>query len=246
MKFELTPVLDHIRTLYTQPLTPARFKEYLTLLQGNTDADLALPIGGFNPMAKDHAISKIDELVALEAEQVMQNALELLNSSLSEKAPAGMIQVVLNLADDLKGGWTNRFTTDFDSKFKLNALVTRRFCTPYFWTSEAYSESLIAQRTLAYGLRTAYWMIHGKPKTLKDHVAQEVYVYQHPAIEPLELAELDLNGLENTYQEMADEDDYSWLFNFFYGDEASTSLGYPCFGITEATGFHLAAYFAQQ
>jgi hypothetical protein len=41
-----------------------RFARYIRELTGGTD-DTVLPIGVANPMAKEHAVAKIDELLAL-------------------------------------------------------------------------------------------------------------------------------------------------------------------------------------
>ncbi|MDQ3110027.1 MAG: hypothetical protein M3R17_09045 [Bacteroidota bacterium] len=85
-------------------------------------------------------------------------------------------KVAINVSDDLKGGWTNRFTSDYDSKFRINALVKRKFCTPLFWASEAYSEELIRRRTLHYCYRSIYWLQNPKPETLQEHIEMEKFV----------------------------------------------------------------------
>ena len=127
MKFHLKPILSEIKHLYSQPVSIDRFKQYISKLQGGTKGDLALPIGGFNPMAKEHILQKISELVDLEAERIIEEIIKEFNANLDSSHPEE-ITVVLNIADDLKGGWTNFFSTDFDSKFKINALVNRNFC----------------------------------------------------------------------------------------------------------------------
>ncbi|MEL7123458.1 MAG: hypothetical protein AAFO07_28690, partial [Bacteroidota bacterium] len=76
MKFELRPILAEMKELYLQPLSVNRFKEYIARLQGDTKGDLSLPISGFNPMAKEHILQKIEELERLEAEQIMQEVIE--------------------------------------------------------------------------------------------------------------------------------------------------------------------------
>ena len=244
MQFELIPILSVMEELYETPRSPARFQEYLAKLQGGTKGDMALPIGGFNPMAKEHILEKIHELQALQAEELIGEILAELNTKQSSKE-ATTIKVVLNLADDLKGGWTNHYTTDFDSKFKINALVVRNFCTPYFWTSEDYNPTSIKRKTLEYAYRTIYWKQNEKPKTLADHFAQEVFVQQQiNTIDPIPDTR-DWSKLEELYQIFKDSDDYSLLFNFFYGDEASASLGYATFGVGDRAGFRYASLVAE-
>jgi len=243
MKFELVPILSIMEELYSQPISGDRFQAYLDKLQGASKGDLSLPIGGFNPMPKTHILQKIQALKNLQAESLMNQTLETLNAKI-ESSSSKTIQVVLNLADDLHGAWTNFYTTDFDSKFKLNALVSRNFCTPYFWTSEVYNEAMLINRTLAYAYRTIYWLKHQKLKTLKDYLAQEVFVHQQMDSPSLDMAEEDFLSLEQFYKEHNQEEDYSILFNFFYGDEASSSLHYPTYGIKVINGFQYAQQLA--
>lgn len=233
MKFQVKPVLTLIKGLYEQPLTPDRFQNYLAQLQGSSKGDLQLPIGGFNPMAKEHIMTKIAELEALRAEEIMQEALNEINTKRSDSNVR--IECVLNLADDLMGGWTNRYTTDFDSKFKLNALVERNFSTPYFWSSESYTEDLIQKRTKANALRTLYWKENGKIQCLRDYIKQESFVWTE--LDPSRQSLIDLKKRASIVKDFEEEDDYSFLFNFFYGDAASESLAYPTFDLDLKNGF---------
>ncbi len=239
MTFELLPVIDMMLELYASPRDINRFKEYLSLLQGDTKGDLALPLGGFNPMGKEHVIAKLQELKALNAESVIQRTLSTLNTEVAAPHKDHKIKVALNLSDDIAGGWTNRYTSDYQSKFQIQALVKRNFCTPLFWTGEDYSEALIAHRTQEQAYRTLWVLDNGKPVTLEDHVMQEAFVAKHFNEKTKSVAG---NRLNSFYQQHKDSTDYSLIFCFMYGDEAAASLGYPTFGIREPmAGFKLAA-----
>ena len=238
MKFKLRPILSEIKDLYSKPISPDRFKEYIAKLQGGTKGDLALPISGFNPMAKNHILSKIEELEKLDAEKLIEATLDEFNLSTEVSNPECL--VVLNIADDLKGGWTNYYSTDFDSKFKLNAFATRNFCVPYFWTSETYTKDKIRTRTIEYMYRTLYWLENPRPKTLQEHFAQEVYVASQTNQSNVESEDLSSKEIESFYFENKDSDEYSKIFNFFYGDEGSRSLGYKQYGINNLTGYNYA------
>ena len=225
MKFELLPIVDTMVGLYQKPLNPQRFQAYLGLLEGGEKGEMKMPIVGFNPMAKDHVLDKLLAMKALNAEGIMQEAISAVNEKASKLASNRVIKVAFNLADDLAGGWTNRFTTDFDSKFKINALISRNFCTPFFWTSEEITEQLIKTRTAEYAYRTIYWLENPKPTTLGDHVKQELFVAKNtnPAS----------SGFDTTaawYENNAYSEDYNLIFNFFYGDAASRILGFRTFG----------------
>lgn len=225
MTFELLPVLDIMLNLYQKPRSNDRFQEYLKILRGNTKDDLIMPIGGFNPMAKEHILDKLNELKALDAEAIMQDVAAQLNEKKlinNEKK----YKIALNVSDDLMGGWTNHFTTDFDSKFKINALVKRQFCTPIFWTSESFNELLIRQRTFEFALRTIYWLVKPKPITLREFVEQEQFVIQNsPIYEQMPQSD----ALKNFYLKHSESDNYHLIFNYFYGDDASNQLGFPLF-----------------
>lgn len=244
MKFQVIPVIDTMLELYQKPLTPARFQDYLKLLQGETKGDLALPLGGFNPMAKEHAREKLQELKTLGAEEIAAEVSLDLNKRLSLQQADKLISIAITLSDDLKGGWTNRYTSDYDSKFKINALLSRNFCTPVFWTGEHFSGDLIRQRILEYAWRTVYRQSHEAPRTLQDHLAQETFVAkQAPA--PVHLADETTTVTKVLYQQHKGSDDYHTIFNFLYGSKASSSLAFPVrFELEDFAGFHYAALSA--
>lgn len=244
MSFRLRPILSEIKELYSKPRTPQRFKEYLAMLQGNTQDDMSLPIVGFNPMAKEHILDKIKELEALQAEELITEVLREINLTTAGKT-SDTITVVLNVADDLMGVWTNRYTTDYDSKFKLSAFIERKFCVPHFWTSESYSAELIKSRTRTYAYRMLYLLNHPMPMTLQDHVNQEAYVARKANLNS-DIDESAYKILDRFYQQHRDSDDHSLIFNFFYGDDASDSLGYRTYGISGATGFDYVADIQDQ
>lgn len=241
MKFELLPTIDIMLKLYEKPRTVERFQEYLKTVQGDTKGDLAMPISGFNPMAKEHLLDKLTELRELKAEQLMVETLAELDSKITFQS-TDIFKVALNLSDDLKGGWTNRYTTDYDSKFKINALVNRKFCTPIFWTSESFTTELIRERTLEYAWRTVYWVQKPKPKTLRDHVEQEKFVAQQIDYKNLR-KRADQEELLTFYNKHQEADNYQLIFNFFYGDAASKSLEFPTYGIkADMAGFEYVKF----
>jgi hypothetical protein len=225
MTFELLPILNTMIALYQKPLSSDRFQEYLKILSGFSKDDLVTPIGGFNPMAKGHVLDKLNELKNLNVEAIMQDVLMDFNQKKwlkNEKT----IKVAFNLCDDLKGGWTNRYTTDFDSKFNFNALLKRQFCTPIFWSSEPYNVDLIQKRTLQYALRTVHWMQKPLPTTLREYVEQEQFV-AHNCLPFSDIPQL--KTLNDFYIKHSESNSYHLIFNFFYGNEASELLGFPTF-----------------
>ncbi len=232
VQFRLLPVLTTMLDFYAKPRTIERFQDYLKLLQGSSPNELLLPLGGFNPMGKEHVLAKLRELQALNVEEIMLETIQQWNAEHAKPAEETVFQVAFNLSDDLKGGWTNRFATDYDMKFNCAGLVNKKFCTPIFWSSEEFSLQLIRERTRASLVRTHYFLNQRKPKTLSDHVAQERYVNCFaPKTDAAPLTDFDAMHLY--YQEHAHSESYAIIFNFFYGDEACKALGFPHYGIHE-------------
>jgi hypothetical protein len=239
MNFELVPVIDVMLGLYSKPRSIERFKEYIATLQGNSKDDMELPISGFNPMAKEHVIAKLNELRSLHAENLMRECV----SKIEWKGDRNL-KVVLSLMDDLKGGWTNRFTSDYKSKFELSGLISRNFVTPVFWSSENYSTALVFERTLEYCYRSIYWLQHPKPRTLRDHLLQEKFVCDHVL---RSLQAIDLSGLQKFYDEHKNSEDPVLISCFLYGDAANESLGNKAYGIRqEFAGFTFARYVSNE
>lgn len=244
MRCQLLPVVDRMVQLYRQPPGFNRFSGYLKILQKDTKGDLLAPVGGYNPMAKAPAVAKLLALSDLQAEAIMGETLSQLSLPDLPGEQGNTYSFALVLSDDLQGGWTNRFTTDFANKFRMQALVKRGLGTVVCWTSEVFSPALIRERTLESVFRLAYWVAHGKPWTLRQHFDQEVAVARDAQISP-EPYLPDVRSLRAFLAENGDSESYSLIFNFFYGDQASESLAYPAFGITEQfAGFRLAAQTA--
>lgn len=244
MKFQVIPVIDVMLDLYQKPLTPARFRDYLKLLEGDTKGDLALPLGGFNPMAKEHTAEKLKELKALGAEDIAAEVCQDLTKMGSLPQSYQAIGIAVTLSDDLRGGWTNRYTSHYDSKFKINSLLSRNFCTPIFWTGEDFSTALIRQRIVEYAWCVVYRQSHEAPQTMQEHIAQETFAAKM-APAPVHLPEETKAAAQKLYERYAHSDDYHCIFNFLYGSNACRSLGFPVrFELEDFAGFRYAALSA--
>ncbi|MBD2767832.1 hypothetical protein IC235_07990 [Hymenobacter sp. BT664] len=240
MPFEVLPVLDAMLELYEKPRDQARFQAYLQLLGGGTKADLAVPVLHFNPMAKEPFVAKLRDLVQLKAEGIAAQTLRQLNLARSVGSDEPLYRVALNLADDLQGGWTNRYTTDYANKFNIGPLLKRGFCTPLFWAGEDYTPALVQQRVLAQAWRTRYRAQHPQPRTVAEHLAQERFVTEQIS-ERIDLEQPVDDELWMRYQVVQHATDTPTLLTFFYGDAAAQQLGYQTWGNWPAeAGFRLA------
>ncbi len=240
MPFIITPILERMETLYLQPRDRARFETYLQLLQGNSKGEeLILPIMGYNPMGKEHVLEKIRVLMDSETEFITHRVIQEMND-MYPLFPDEEIQVVINLADDIGGAWTQHNTTDFKSKFELNPLVNRQFCAPYFWTNETITETIIRNRTKEYLLRYIHWIQQGPPTTLMDYFKMEQFAFSHSYLEnPIGFKEEEALLFLHTYEEATS---YDIIFNFFYGDEASELMGQASYGMGTSAGILLAQH----
>jgi hypothetical protein len=224
MHFRLIPIIDTMVEFYSVPPSIERFNKYLSILEGQTKGELEVPIAAYNPMAKEHVRERLLELKELHAEDLIVETLAGFNQEFKNLNPEITLGVCLNLADDLYGGWTNRITTDYQSKFQINALVKRSFCTPHFWTSEAFSKELIISRTEEYVFNTLYFLEHGKPVTLNDHSQQLKFVLG-------KLGEKSPICSLKHFEKFKSSEDYSVIINFLYGDETAIELGFKSLGV---------------
>ena len=227
--------------IYRIPIGQERFRAYINILNGGDKGKLAVPIGGYNPMAKEVVLERLLKMKNLGAEEIAEEALFEINKKLenSEK----VIKVGLNLVDDLGGAWSNFYQTKYESIFKFNGVFNYDFCAPYFWMSEEITEELIRERTKAYVWRTVFWLYYAKPTNLISHLNQEIFVCVNMESAEDEIP-TEIEHLKLYYQIHEQSTDFSRIFNFFYGDEASTSINHPTFGIGEKNGFDLAKSIA--
>lgn len=237
MQFEIIPVLSIMEEIYRLPLNPDRFKKYIALLNGGDKNRLAVPVGGFNPMAKQAVLDTLLKMKALGAEEIAKQALSEINIKLNPTQKT--FKVGLNIADDIGGSWSNKHQTAYESIFKFNGVFNYDFCTPYFWMSEEITETLIYERTKNYAWRTVFWLQNGKPKTLEDHLNQEEFVCKNTETSKTIMSS-ELENLKHFFDRNKQSTDSDLIFNFFFGDKASSEFGYSIFGVEEVTGFDLA------
>ncbi|MES2629380.1 MAG: hypothetical protein V4616_10480, partial [Bacteroidota bacterium] len=124
--------------------------------------------------------------------------------------------------------------------FKIRPLVERGFCTPIFWTSEEYTAKSIVTRIWEYAWRTVYQKDQPLGFSLREHVAQEAFVYEKTGAAS-RLSATDHQLLKEFYEAHANSEDYLLIFNFLYGSAASVSLGFPVFAeLPEMGGLEFA------
>jgi hypothetical protein len=238
MRVTYLPVLHTLRELYSQPRDMRRFQRYIATLTGGTD-HVVLPIGVANPMAREHALDKIDELLALGAEEVCARSAATAGARLAHRSPEVEIKAALVLADDVAGGWTNRFTTEAMVRFPGRGALTRPFATALAWTSESPTAAQLGQEMLAAIYRVAHQQGRGLPTSLRAMLGQEglagVFAGQRPALSADELAKA-----RTIVKELGDDPPYPQAFAALHGDAAAEQLGYAPLGLPARAGFEVA------
>jgi hypothetical protein len=238
MRVTYVPVLRTLRELYSQPRDMRRFHRYIATLTGGTD-DVVLPIGVANPMAREHALHKIDELLVLGAEEIGAGAAATAGGRLADSPADVEIKAALVLADDVAGGWTNRFTTEAMVRFPGRGALRRPFATALAWTSESPTAEQLGQEVLAAIYRVAWQQRHGLPTTLRAMLDQEglagAFAGQRPSLSADELAKA-----RTIVTGLGDEPPYPQTFAAMYGDEAAEQLGYKALGLAARAGFEVA------
>lgn len=219
-----------------------RFQTYIEFLNGGNKDQLALPIGGYNPMAKSEVLEKVELLISLDAEEIIKDICLEVNKQMGPSS--NIFKIGLNLVDDIGGAWSNKFQTSFENIFRFNGVYNYNFCAPHFWMSEEITKELIKERTIESIWRTVYWFENNNPLTLEEHINQEAFVSKKTnSSRRGHLISKDLEKLNEKFQKSKSSTDKDLIFNFFYGDEASKELSYPYFGIGKVTGFDLAKAF---
>ena len=238
MKITYLAVLSTLRELYVQPRDMQRFRQYIEALTGGGD-DVVLPIGVANPMAKEHAVARIDDLLALGADTIAAEATASARARLARLERDYEIKASVVLADDVAGGWTNRYTTEVMVRFPSRGALKRPFANALVWTSELPTAGQIRQEMLAAIYRVAYQQRHGLPTTLASMLDQEglagVFAGATPTLwgEALAHARAIVNRDPDTAL-------YPETFACLYGDAAAEQLGYRPLGVPPRAGFEVA------
>ena len=257
MKLSLLPLLQIQRDLYAMPRGMERFREYIKTMTDPDTGDLALPLVAMNPMGKDHIPALIDEYIALDAERIASGAIDgvrrggsflsaEVRSAKVEDPPADReYRVGLVVSDDLKGGWTNRWASEFSHRLESGAFLKRGFITALLWTSEPASESRVRDAVLTSIHRAEYLQSHPAPKTLRGMLEQEGYAMARAGCTTPALDADDLAYTRTVIEPHLDAHDRATVIPCLFGDGAAAALGYPPQGLSERAGFALALHDAQ-
>ncbi|MGE0128855.1 MAG: hypothetical protein AB7U82_12315 [Blastocatellales bacterium] len=237
MRLEYAPLLQVQRDLYRMPRGMERFQAYLETMTDAETRDMKLPLSAMNPMGKDHVPALLDQYLAFDADGLSARVVFEAEPRLAQLP--GEFKVTLVISDDAMGGWTNRYTSEFNHRFGSKAYFRRGWITGVLWTSETPSEQAVREETLTAVYRAAFIEQHGFARTLGEMMAQEGYAMAMAGCIP----SLDADEIDYTREVIRphlETKDLPTQMACLFGDEAAYALGYAQMGLSARAGFALA------
>jgi hypothetical protein len=239
MRLDFVPLLQTQRELYRLPRGMARFQQYLrTMIDWRTE-EMRLPLFSMNPMGKDHVPEFIDALLAFDADGVAARATAEAQAQL-QHVP-GAWKVALVVADDLAGGWTNRYATEYTHRFDSSYLHQKGWLIGMLWTSDRPPTPRSTREEVLTSIhRAAYVQEHGPARNLRERLAQEGHAMARagcttPAIDTEELA-----YTREVLAPFLHDTDMRTTIECLYGDAAGRTLGFTPRGLSAGAGLALA------
>ncbi len=226
--------------LYALPRGMERFRAYIKAMTDDETGDLALPLVAMNPMGKDHVPALIREYLSIDAEAVAEAAMREAAPGVAGSGPS--YQVCLVVSDDLKGGWTNRYASEFAHRVEGGAITKRGFLTGVLWTSEPASVAAVREAVLTSIFRTEFLRSHRQPTTLAEMMAQEGYAMARAGCSGPSLEADDLAYTQVVIASHRHAKDRATVMACLFGDPAARALGYPPQGLTDRAGLALALH----
>jgi hypothetical protein len=247
MRVDYVPLLQTQREVYKVPRGWDRFRQYLEIMQPGTD-DQIVPMFVMNPMAKEHVTARLDELLALDADGIAGRAAAGAARRLAHLA--GQYKAGIVLADDVQGGWTNRYLSDAQLRFgytlrprqraKANAAGAGGWIVGLLWASEEPTPRHIDATIQAAVYRAAYVQHHGLPTTLRQMLVQESLALAFADARPASLDKEESEYARHVIRPYLDSTDFPVAFACIYGDSAAHAVGYPQFGLPDGAGLTVA------
>jgi hypothetical protein len=253
MQLEYVPLLRIQREIQGVPRGMARFRHYLRTIQSEDGTALTLPpLGLMNPMGKDHVTALLDALLELDADGVAVRALA--EASAQVANDSGDFKVALVVADDLMGGWTNRYDYEFGLRFghgwpppsrSRPKWLKHAWISGLLWSSEPASERAVREAILTAIYRIAYCQHHGVARTLRDKLIQEGHVMARAGCTGPVLDAEDIEYTREVLIPYLDAEDMRTSIECLFGDAAGRTLGFTPRGLSPWAGLALALHDAR-
>jgi len=238
MRIEVVPALRAQRDLLELPRGMERFDAYVKTMIDPNDR-VILPLQTFNPMSREHVAEVLDGLLDMGAEEIATDA-----ARDADRRIGGIerpMRILIVVADDARGGWTDRSITDYEFRFTKKAMLGEGWVQVIQWSSEGAYGERIHRDVQAQMYRTMYLDRFGLPKTLGEMIRQEGMASVFAGSSEWDLPADDLEYTRETINAHLESQDRGVHFACLYGDEAATSCGYAPLGFSRWAGF-AAAY----
>lgn len=245
MKIRHNPLLQIQRDLHKKPRNMERFYEYLRTIFGGdvtegNDTPQLVPLIAMNPMGRTHVNDRLDQLLALGAEEITAAAVAEAQERLSPLFAEyqGDYQHGLVIIDDLGGAWSNRFVLE-TGRFAAVKLDKYQWFSSGIFVSNEPTATRVRQNVLSGIYRTLYLDRYGAPQTLRQMMVQEGQTGAFAGITPALDAD-DLAYSREVIQPYLDSEHYPTCIAAMLGDEAAHTLGYQPLGLSPYAGIAVA------
>ena len=141
------------------------------------------------------------------------------------------------MADDAKGGWTNRWLFEAKHLFEGKYELEHGLVTVLLWSSEVADAVVVRAKVLAALWRRAWMLVHGMPRTLGQRMLQEGLAARFAGTGVDDVSEAERTLLRTHL----DSEHFPTIIACLYGDEAALKCGYDPLGLPERAGLRFAA-----
>ena len=200
--------------------------------------DLDLPLVDMNPMGKEHLPALLDRLLEMGAETIGAAATAAARPATADVP--GAFRVGLVVADDARGGWTDRHCVELGHRFEGGALYRRGWIVGLLWSSESPSEAAVRHEVLTSVHRLAHVRRRGPATTIGAMLEQEGEAMAEAGCDEPALDPDDLAYTREVIGPHLAASDRATVVACLYGDEAAGKLGYPPLGFSPRAGLALA------
>lgn len=236
MNLEYLPILQKQRDLYDIPRGPQRFQTYIEMCRDGKGG-MGLPLAMLNPMGKEHVPALFDDYLAIGTEDIATALIEDAAQNIAEID--GDFRVILTMADDLGGGWTNRYDWEFKHRFETRPFHRHGWLVGVLWTTEPAKIENVREELLTTVYRGAYIQQHGYAETLLQMLNQESYALGMAGVAQW-MDEEEVAYSAEIIAPHLQSDAAPLQLVCLYGDPAAHNLGHPPQGLSERAGFAVA------
>jgi hypothetical protein len=245
MNLTYVRLLEQERELYRIPRGYNRFKAYLRMTLDYKTMRVRLPTLVMNPGAREHVAEHLDALLAGDAEGVAERAMQEAAPHLADVP--GAYRVALVVPDDLKGGWTNRYSYEYAQRLSAPLPPGQAYLDwicGLLWVSEAPSAEAVREEVLTALYRMAYIHRHGHARTLRELMRQEGHVMAQAGCTRPALDADDFEYTRWVLEPFLDATDMRTAIECLFGDAAGRTLGFTPQGLSHRAGLALALHDA--